>query len=261
MWLLENVLRLTNCDSNTPAKTLSVQSARSGEGMSFACHFNSLKSTSANPGEVKVGAHLCLMAGTAFLPMSFSKRKTFPHSISRTLYLSIGSSCCSWLSRIVWYSLSYFFSFFVGTCGTHLEDTHLKIRETPERLSESSACKQEAKEALETAAELSCSPLLPPPLLSKPCHLPIHCRLAEIFLCLLLLIFQILWDIAIRNKNKMEPENREEENMLWYEIKCLIKKKNLLKWIRRKKCECKTTGEFPGGDESNGFYCWKSINV
>lgn len=33
-----------------------------------------------------------------------------------TLYLSIGSSCCSWLSRMVWYSFSYFFSFLVGTC-------------------------------------------------------------------------------------------------------------------------------------------------
>lgn len=32
-----------------------------------------------------------------------------------TLYLSMGSSCCSWLSRMVWYSFSYFFSFLVGT--------------------------------------------------------------------------------------------------------------------------------------------------
>lgn len=29
----------------------------------------------------------------------------------------MGSSCCSWLSRIVWYSFSYFFSFLVGTCS------------------------------------------------------------------------------------------------------------------------------------------------
>lgn len=100
-----------------------------------------------------------------------------------------------------------------------MEDMHLKIRETPERPSESSACKQEAKEMLETAAEFSLSQLYPPyprPLCSASHvkHLPIHCRLAEIFLRLLLFIFQILRDIAIRNKNKMEPENREEANML-----------------------------------------------
>lgn len=40
---------------------------------------------------------------------------------------------------------------------------HLKIRETPERPSESSACKQEAKEMLETAAEFSLSQLYSPP--------------------------------------------------------------------------------------------------
>lgn len=32
-----------------------------------------------------------------------------------TWYRSIGSSCCSWLSRKAWYSFSNFFSFLVGT--------------------------------------------------------------------------------------------------------------------------------------------------
>lgn len=67
-----------------------------------------------------------------------------------TLYLSIGSSCCSWLSRIVWYSLSYFFSFFVGTCGIDLGNMHLKIRGTLEKLTESSPYKEETEEVLES---------------------------------------------------------------------------------------------------------------
>lgn len=67
-----------------------------------------------------------------------------------TLYLSIGSSCCSWLSRIVWYSLSYFFSFFVGTCGTDLGNMHLKMRGRLEKLTESSPYQQESEEVLES---------------------------------------------------------------------------------------------------------------
>lgn len=115
--------------------------------------------------------HLCFTTGTGSLPMGFSQWKRFPYSISRTLYLSIGSSCCSWLSRIVWYSLSYFFSFFVGTCETHLENMHLKIKDTPERLSESSSCKQEAKEVLESCCQIKSLPVAPLSLLSNTIHI------------------------------------------------------------------------------------------
>lgn len=34
----------------------------------------------------------------------------------RTSYLSMGASCCSCCSRMVWYSFSYFFSFFWLIC-------------------------------------------------------------------------------------------------------------------------------------------------
>ena len=108
-------------------KTLSVPSARSRKGMSSTCRSTSLRLQRHSPARGACHAHPCPRGTPPAEPLPAQHR---PRSIARTLYLSIGSSCCSWLSRMVWYSLSYFFSFFVCTCGTHLENRHLKIGST-----------------------------------------------------------------------------------------------------------------------------------
>lgn len=135
------------------------------KGDEFA--FTSLRPALAHPREVSM----------LYTPVLNCWRQLTTHGIHQipiqhlpTLYLSIGSSCCSWLSRIVWYSLSYFFSFFVGTCGIDSGNKHLKIRGTLEKLTESSPYKQETEEVLESCCWIKSLPDVPSPLLIKPCQ-------------------------------------------------------------------------------------------
>lgn len=61
---------------------------------------NEMKVKAGDEGEGEEAGRAVKMIQAAILP---------------TWYLSIGSSCCSWLSRKAWYSFSNFFSFLVGT--------------------------------------------------------------------------------------------------------------------------------------------------
>lgn len=235
MWLLEDVSRVTNHDSNIPAKTLSlsVHSACSREGMSFACHFNSLKSASANPREVSVGRKPLPNGWDCTAPHVIQQMKEVPTqhlpylvSVHRIFLLQLTLSHCLVLSLIF---LQFFCWHLWDTFGRHAFKDQRNTGKAFWKLCLQAGSKGNAGNCCWIQ---SLPVVLPPPRplcsASHVKHLPIHCRLAEIFLRLLLFIFQILRDIAIRNKNKMEPENREEANMLWYvwftKIKCLIKK-------------------------------------
>lgn len=131
------------------------------------CTFTSLRSALAHPREVSTVHTPLLNCWRQLTPCGIHP---IPTEQLPTLYLSIGSSCCSWLSRMVWYSLSYFFSFFVGTCGTDLGNVRLKIRGMLEKLTESSLYKQETEEVLESCCWIKSLPTVPPPLLIKPCQ-------------------------------------------------------------------------------------------
>ena len=126
MWLLEDVSRVTNHDSNIPAKTLSlsVHSACSIEGMSFACHFNSLKSASANPREVSVGRRPLPNGWDCTAPHVIQQMKEVPTqhlpylvSVHRIFLLQLTLSHCLVLSLI-------FLQFFCWHHGSGLADCH-----------------------------------------------------------------------------------------------------------------------------------------
>lgn len=180
MWLLAD--EVTNCDWNilggkekkqTKCKVLKCLFKKGDE---YA--FTSLRSALAHPRGVSMVHTTLLNCWTQLTPHGIHQ---IPTEHLPTLYLSIGSSCCSWLSRIVWYSLSYFFSFFVGTCGIELGNMDLKIRE----------CWKSCLKALPTnwgsAGKLLLkilSPLSPLPYsLSHVKHSPIQLTSTEIFHC------------------------------------------------------------------------------
>lgn len=125
MWLLEDVSRVTNHDSNIPAKTLSlsVHSACSREGMSFACHFNSLKSASANPREVSVGRRPLPNGWDCTAPHVIQQMKEVPTqhlpylvSVHRIFLLQLTLSHCLVLSLIF---LQFFCWHLWDTFGRH----------------------------------------------------------------------------------------------------------------------------------------------